>query len=134
MTAKPSISDSELEVLKVLWERGPAKVREVLDILRDRGFRWAYPTVLTLLRRLEAKGYVKKDKGGLAHVFRPAHSRENLVVQRLREIKDQICEGEAAPLVLALVENYRFSPEEIERFRHLLDELEDSKKSSKKAK
>ena len=114
------ISETEFEVLKVLWEQGPGTVREVNDRLR----RWAYTTVQTLLTRLEKKGYVACDRSGFAHVFRPAVSRDKLLRRRLRELSEQLSDGAATPLVLALVEDHRFSTEEIEQFRHLLDELE----------
>jgi predicted transcriptional regulator len=122
---RPSISDTELDVLKVLWEHGPGTVRELNAQLRQRGRRWAYTTVLTLLQRLEAKGYVRSDKSGVAHVFRPAVSRDRLLQQRLTDLADQLCSGTATPLVQALVEGHRFTAEEIEHFRRLLDRLED---------
>jgi predicted transcriptional regulator len=81
--------------------------------------------VLTLLQRLEAKGYVRSDKSGVAHVFRPAVSRDRLLQQRLTDLADQLCSGTATPLVQALVEGHRFTAEEIEHFRRLLDKLED---------
>lgn len=118
-----SIGQTELEVLKALWEHGPCTVREVHAILQRQGDR-TYNTVLTHLQRLEAKGYVKSDKREVAHVFRPAVSRENMLGQRLKDLADQLCEGTATPLVLALVGGHRFSADEISQFRKLLDELE----------
>jgi predicted transcriptional regulator len=118
------VSGTELEVLKALWQAGAGTVRDVDQVLRRRGRRWAYTTVLTLLQRLQAKGYVVSDKGGPAHVFRPAVSRDKLLRQRLRDLADQLCEGTAAPLVLALVEGHRFSADDLAQFRRLLDELE----------
>ena len=123
-----SISETELDVLKELWENGPATVRVLNERLRRQGRRWAYTTVLTLLQRLEAKGYVASDKSGVAHVFRPALTRDKLLQQRLKDLANQLCEGTATPLVLALVEGQRFTPEEISRFRQLLDQLESKKK------
>ena len=122
---RPHLSETELEVLKVLWEHGPGTVRDVDAILRRQGRRWAYTTVLTLLHRLQAKGYVASDKSDLAHVFHAVVSRERLVRQRLSDLADELCEGTATPLVHALVEGHRFSPEEIEKFRQLLDDLEE---------
>jgi BlaI family transcriptional regulator, penicillinase repressor len=123
-----SISETELDILKVLWEHGPGTVREVNALLRRQGRRWAYTTVLTLLQRLEAKGVVTSDKSGVAHVFRPAVTRQKLLRQRLKDLANQLCEGTATPLVQALVEGQRFTADEISHFRQLLDDLE-SKKS-----
>lgn len=120
----PTVSETELDVLKVLWELGSGTVRQINDALRRRQRRWAYTTVLTLLRRLQVKGYVASDKSELAHVFRPAVSRESLLRQRLSHLADDLCEGTPTPLVHALVQNHRFSREEIEGFRRLLNELE----------
>ena len=125
---RSTISETELDILKVLWEWGPGTVREVNALLRKQGRRWAYTTVLTLLQRLEAKGYVASDKTGLAHVFRPAVSRDRLLRQRLKDLANQLCEGTATPLVLALVEGQRFRPDEIQQFRELLDRLESQRK------
>jgi predicted transcriptional regulator len=121
------LTDAELDVLKVLWERPGSTVREVLDQLpqgpRSTGPR-AYTTVQTLLHRLVAKGYAAADKQGTAHLFRAAVSRDKVLRQRLTDLADQLCEGTASPLLLALVEGKRFTAAEIERFRRLLDELE----------
>ncbi len=120
---RPAISETELEVLKALWEHGPGTVRQLDAVLRKQGRRWAYNTVLTLLQRLQAKRYVASDKAGVAHVFRAAVSREELLQRRLKDLADQLCEGTASPLVLALVEGHEFTPEEIAQFRRLLDQL-----------
>jgi predicted transcriptional regulator len=127
-TPRPTISETELDVLKVLWEQGPGTVREINHTLTGQGRRWAYTTVLTLLQRLEAKGYVTSDKRDLAHVFRAALSRGTLLRQRLKDLAVQLCDGTTTPLVHALVEGSRFSANEIEQFRQLLDRLEGKKK------
>jgi predicted transcriptional regulator len=120
------ISDSEREVLKVLWEHGPSTARRIIDLISGR--RWAYTTVLTLLGRLEAKGYVTVDRAEAVHVFAAAVSQHDVVKQRLADLAADFCEGDTTPLVLALVKNARFSPEEIEQFRRLIDELEANKR------
>ena len=124
-TRRPTVSDAELDVLKVLWERPGGTVREILAAMRPRK-RWAYTTMQTLLGRLEAKGFVASDRGGAAHVYRAAVSREQLLQDRLSDLSRQLCKGTASPLVMALVEGVRFTPAEIEQFRRLLDELQDS--------
>ena len=124
---RASISEAELEVLKVLWENDSGTVRTLHDQLQRQGRRWAYTTVLTHLQRLEAKGNVASDKSGVAHVFRPALTRDKLLRQRLKDQANKLCEGTATPLVLALVEAQRFTPEEIDHFRLLLDQLETKK-------
>jgi predicted transcriptional regulator len=121
MASKAGLSEAEGEVLRALWDHGPGTVRQVNEVLGGRGRRWAYTTVLTLLRRLQAKGYAASEPSGVAHVFRAAVSRDELLERRLRDTADELCDGSAAPLVLALVQGHRFSAEELARFRQVLD-------------
>lgn len=124
MDTRATVSEAELEVLKVLWEHGSGTVREMNNILQRQGRRWAYTTVQTLLQRLESKGHVRSDKAGPAHVYRAAVSREDLLSRRLRELANQFCDGTASPLLLALVGDSRLTADEIKQLRQLLDQLE----------
>jgi predicted transcriptional regulator len=76
----------------------------------------------TLLQRLVAKGYVASDPTSVPHVFWASVSREELLGRRLKDAANELCDGRAAPLVLALVQEGRFTPEELERMRQMLDE------------
>lgn len=118
------LSESELDVLKTLWELGAGTVRELNAALPRKGRNWAYTTVQTLLARLEAKGCVACDREATAHRFRPTVSRDDLLQQRLIALEQDLCEGAAMPLVHALVAGHRFSAEEIAEFRRILDEHE----------
>jgi predicted transcriptional regulator len=120
MADSPGLSEAEMEVLKALWAHGPGTVRRVKEVLVGR--RWAYTTVLTLLQRLVAKGYAVSEAAGVAYVFRAAVTREEVLERRLKETAEELCDGSAAPLLLALVQGNKFSPEELARFRRLLDE------------
>ena len=120
-SGRPAMSNAEREVLKTLWEHGPGTVREINECLEHAGQQWAYSTVITLLGRLERKGYVTSDKSGLAHVFRAAVSRDEVVQERLTDLAEELCHGDPAPLVLALVQGHRFTPQEIAEFRKLID-------------
>ena len=122
MGSQPGLSESEREVLKALWDHGPGTVREINALLARRGRRWAYTTVATLLQRLLAKQYVASDPTVVPHVYRAAVTRDELLGRRLQDAADELCDGRAAPLVLALVQGGRFSAEELARLRRLLDE------------
>jgi len=128
MGDRPGLSEAEREVLKALWEHGPGTVRQINELLGGRGRRRAYTTVLTLLQRLQGKGYASAgpaapgSNGSAAHVFRAEVSRDELLEQRLRDTADELCDGAAAPLLLALVQGNRFSAEELARLRRLIDE------------
>jgi predicted transcriptional regulator len=130
---RTELSETELEVLKALWAAGSGTVRELHEQLTTQGRQWAYTTVLTFLMRLEAKGYVASEKSGVAHVFRPVVSREKLLRQKLVNLAEELCDGTATPLVRALVEGQRFSPDEIDQFRRLVDELEQDSTSGRSA-
>ena len=131
-TSPAAISQSELEVLKVLWSHGPGTVRQINKVLQRQRRRWAYTTVLTLLQRLVTKGCASSETDGPAHVFRAAVSRDGLLRHRLRELAESVTDGAASPLVQALVEEHAFTDEEIEHFRELLDKLDAGKRKPRK--
>ena len=122
--SKP-ISDAELEVLKQLWDSPDgATVRSLHEALRAAGRDWAYTTVQTLLQRLEEKGCIRKDATERAHVFKATVSREDLVGSQLDDLMERLCEGEASPLLLSLVQRRSFSRDDITALRALLREME----------
>jgi BlaI family penicillinase repressor len=123
-TPRAALSEAELEVLKALWAGGAGTVRQVRDKLCAQGRNWAYTTVLTLLQRLQAKGWAASDATQPAHVYRAAASRDEWLRAQLQSLADQACEGDATPLVLALVNAERLNGNDIARFRALLDHLE----------
>lgn len=131
MGNQPGLSDAEREVLKVLWDHGAATIREINEVLASRGRRWAYTTVSTLLQRLQAKDYVMSDSTVVPHVYQALVSREQLLDRRLKEAAEELCDGQAAPLVLALVQGNRFSAAELERMRQLIDEAASKPKTKK---
>ncbi len=118
------VSDTELEVLKALWEHGEGTVRDVQHNLNADGRDRAYTTAQTLLTRLQDKGYVKSSKKGRAYVFRSVVSRDDLLGRSLEALADRVCDGASLPLLLNLVQSAKFDPADIGRFRELLDELE----------
>jgi len=122
MENQPGLSDAEREVLKVLWERGAGTVREIKDELSGRGRGWAYTTVSTLLQRLATKHYAAADSSIVPHVYRATVSRDELLERRLKDAAQELCDGEAVPLMLALVQGNRFTADELARFHRLLDE------------
>ena len=121
---RTTMSDAEREVLKVLWDDGPLAVRDALARLTERGLEWTRSTVITLLQRLERKGYVLSDKSQHAFIFRAAVSREQEMHLRMQDLAGELCGGDAVPLVLAFAERHRFSAEELARFREMIDSLE----------
>ena len=118
------LAPAELDVLRALWDLGPATVRQVMNHLHERDRRVAYTTVLTFLTRLEQKGYVRSDKSELAYVYRAKISRDRVSRSRLRSLIEQLYDGAAGPLVLQLVQSERLTPEEIETLQKLIERLD----------
>ena len=118
------LGGAEFDVLKSLWEVGPATVREVLTHLHERGRHVAYTTVQTLLTRLEQKRYVTSDKSDLAHVFRARVTRDRVTRTRLKNLMSQLYDGAAGPLVLQLVRTERLTPDELDQLHKLIERLD----------
>lgn len=124
----PTIPDSELDVLKVLWDRSQATVREVLETLRAAGRSWSYATVATLLDRLESKGAVTSDRSELAFVYRPIVSNTEVRQKRVNSLVDKLYQGEPGLLVLHLLKAHPLDPGQAKEVRALLDEMGGKKK------
>lgn len=122
--SRPALSDAERVVLETLWEGGPATVRAVLALLDRAGSAWTRSTVITLLTRLERKGYVESDKSRFAFVFRAVASREDVMHERMSELAEELSQGDAAPLMLAFAKRHRFTPDEIRQFRQAIEAAE----------
>lgn len=118
------LGDAELEVLKVLWDHGPATVRQVMNHLHGRDRRVAYTTVLTFLSRLEQKGFVRSDRSDLAYVYRARVTREKVSRARLRTLVEQLYDGAAGALVLQLVRSEQLEPDEIAELQRLIERLD----------
>ena len=118
------ISDTELEILKVLWDLEEGTVRDVLDSLATNGREWAYTTAQTFLNRLQEKGFLQSSKVGRAFVFSPVVSRDELLGQSLEALAARVCDGAPMPLLLNLVQTSQFTRDDIEHFRRMLDSLE----------
>ena len=120
----PELGDAELEVLKALWDGGPGTVRQVLEHLHQRRRRVAYTTVLTVLTRLEQKGYVTSDKSELAYVYRAKVSRQRVAASRIRAMVEQLYDGAAGQLALELVKGERLTPAEIDELQKLIERMD----------
>ncbi len=127
----PTIPDSELDVLKVLWERGQATVREALETLRAAGRQWSYATVATLLDRLETKGLVESDRSELAFVYRPTISSQEVQQRRVNSLVDKLYQGEPGLLVLHLLKSHALDANQAMEVRDVLDQMSGGKPKKK---
>jgi BlaI family penicillinase repressor len=124
MAKRPTtIPDSELDVLRVLWDRQQATVREVLETLRAAGREWSYATVATLLDRLETKGVVTSDRSELAFVYRPGITPQEVQQKRLKNLVEKLYQGEPGLLVLHLLKSHPLDPKQASEVRAILDEM-----------
>lgn len=108
----------ELDVMAVLWERGPSTVSEVQEALPDE---LAYTTVLTILRVLEEKGHVSHTTEGRAHRYAPLVERQAAGRSALKRITESLFAGSPELLLTRLVEDENVSDEELRRMRDLLE-------------
>jgi BlaI family transcriptional regulator, penicillinase repressor len=110
--------DRELEVMQVLWECGPATVAEVREKLEDE---MAYTTVLTVLRRLEEKGFVSHSEEGRAHRYRPLIEPLQVRSSALERLTRKLFDGSRELLLTHLVSQEALSSGELRRLKALLD-------------
>ena len=117
------LTDSEWQVLQVLWDTGGAALGEVAEALRPQT-GWSRNTVLTYLTRMEKKGLVAIEKGGWPHRYRAALGREDCRAQARRSFLQRVYQGSAGDLVAAFLKEEPLPAQERERLRRLLDEME----------
>jgi predicted transcriptional regulator len=116
---KDVLTDQELEIMKVVWQRNKATVRDVYEELLKRR-KIAYTTVMTMMGILEQKGRLVKTANDRAYVYSPAQPRGEVVGSMVHEFVKRVFDGSAKPLLVHLVENKEISSAELEEIRKLL--------------
>lgn len=114
---------SELEILRVLWERGPSTVRDVHDVLRERK-SVGYTTVLKLLQIMAVKGSVTRTEDQRAHVYEAVQPAEKTKRQMAGDVLQRVFGGSASELMLHALAGRKSSRRELEELRRVLDEYE----------
>jgi len=114
---------SELEILRVLWERGPSTVREVHEELREKK-DLGYTTVLKLLQIMTVKGTVRRNEEQRAHVYEACQPATETKRQLVGDVLQRVFEGSASELMIHALEGRRTSKKELDELRRLLDEYE----------
>src|ERR671918_301875 len=108
----PVLTDQELEIMKIVWDRESATVRDVYETLREHR-QVAYTTVMTMMRILERKGHLKVSRADRAYVYRPARARQRVVGEMVREFVDRVFGGAAEPLVQHLVRDRHLTEDDL---------------------
>jgi len=119
----PKPTDAELDILRVLWDRGPSTVRDVHGVLGDRR-GVGYTTVLKLMQIMAEKGLVLRDESARSHVYRARERPEATQRRLLRDLIARAFGGSAEALVLQALATRRATPAAIAEIRKLLDEME----------
>jgi predicted transcriptional regulator len=118
------VTEKELEVLQVLWDQGPATIRQITDVVYPGGDTAQYATVQKLLERLEEKGCVGRQRATPANIYSAAIGRDELIGRRLQDMAEKLCGGSLTPLLTHLVRQRRLSARERRELRDLIDELD----------
>jgi len=115
----PTLTEVELELMDVLWEKGRATVSEIVEALPDE--RLAYSSVLTMMRILEQKGYVEHEKEGRAFVYRPVVDRQQAQKSVIGYLLKRFFNNSPELLVVNLLETEELGPAEIEKLKEMID-------------
>jgi predicted transcriptional regulator len=125
------VTDAEWAVLQLLWDKGPAPVRQLTEVLYPRGGPSEYATVHKLLERLEAKGCVRRQRDAGVYVFEAAVDRDRVIGQELEALVDKMCGGSLQPLLSNLVRVKRITPAELRDLLALVEQLDRTNRPKK---
>jgi len=112
------LTEQELEIMKIVWERESTTVRDVYETLLERR-KVAYTTVMTMMKILEQKKYLKRTQLDRAYVYRPAQPKRQVVGDMVRDFINRVFNGATEPLLVHLVEEHDLSAEELEEIARL---------------
>jgi len=116
----PTLTAHELELMKIIWRHNePVTVRDLYEELRSRR-PVAYTTVMTNMKTLEQKGYLKTTLQDRAHLYRPAKPKHQVVGAMVRDFVDRVFNGSARPLVLHLLEDDHLSESDLEDITRMM--------------
>ena len=124
--ALPKPTDSELELLRVLWKLGPATVRQVHES-QDPAKTSGYTTTLKLMQIMAEKGLVQRDESAKAHLYSATLTEQHARKRMVGELVDRLFAGSTTQLVLHALANRKSSPKELEEIRELLGKFEGEK-------
>jgi predicted transcriptional regulator len=122
-TKSVTLTEAELRLMDVLWQQGPSTVQQVLEALPKKS-QLAYNSVLTTIRILEKKGYLRHIKDGRAYVYRPLVERAEASRSEIRHLANRFFKNSHEMLVLNILEDRGIDGEELRRLRQLLEEAQ----------
>jgi predicted transcriptional regulator len=122
-TPHPTLTPQELAIMKVIWGRDKATVRDVYEAIRDKR-PIAYTTVMTMMRILEDKGYLKKTLVDRAHVYKPAQRRQQVIGAMVRDFLDRVFDGASDSLLVHLAKDNKLTEKQRRIVKQLIAEQE----------
>jgi predicted transcriptional regulator len=123
-TPHPTLTPQELAIMKVVWGLQEATVRQVYETLRDKR-PIAYTTVMTMMKILEEKGYLKKALVDRAHVYKPAKPRQQVVGAMVRDFLDRVFDGVPDRLLLHLARDNKLTEKQKRVLKQLIEEIDE---------
>lgn len=115
-----TLTSQELEIMKVIWPKGQATIRDVYDALRAKR-PIAYTTVQTMMNILETKGHLKRQAGEKAYIYAPVRAQQIVVRSMVREFVDRVFDGSSRPLLVHLLKEKGLTDRERRELQKLLD-------------
>jgi predicted transcriptional regulator len=116
---KPVLTIQELEIMKIVWRSGASTVRGVYEDLLERR-KIAYTTVMTMMKILEQKKYLKKSQEDRAYLYRPVKPKNQVIQSMVREFLDRVFNGSAEPLLLHLLEDQKLSEKDLREISRMI--------------
>ena len=113
-----TLTGQELEIMKIVWQRESVTVRDVYEAILEQR-KVAYTTVMTMMKILEQKKYLKKSQADRAYVYRPAQPKGQVIGDMVRDFINRVFNGSPEPLLVHLVEEHDLSPEELEEIARI---------------
>ncbi|HET9362311.1 MAG TPA: BlaI/MecI/CopY family transcriptional regulator [Vicinamibacterales bacterium] len=120
-TPHPTLTPQELAIMKVVWRREKSTVRDVYEALRETR-QVAYTTVMTMMKILEEKGYLKKTSVDRAHLYKPARPRQQVVGAMVRDFLDRVFDGASDSLLLHLAKDNKLTEKQRRIVKQIIEE------------
>src|SRR5262249_14087745 len=122
-----TLTAQELEIMKIIWQRESVTVRDVYETLLERR-KVAYTTVMTMMKILEQKKYLKKTQNERAFVYRPTQPQRQVIGAMVRDFVNRVFNGSAEPLLVHLVEEHNLTREDLDEISRLREESRNAAK------
>jgi predicted transcriptional regulator len=128
------VTEAELSLMQRLWDMGRASIRQLTDGLYPGGGPAQYATLQKQLERLEAKGFVRRDRSLFVHVFEPAVDLDELIGRRIRSMAEKLCGGSLVPILSHLARSESLTEKERRALRELIEDSDDAGRGPKRGK